>query len=77
VNWENGSWEFLVGLGIFGGVRDFWQIETEKVPKRFLANDTPKRCIERFLAVGSFCRGFWGFWRGFWSEIWQKCVKIG
>ena len=26
-----------------------------------MANDTPRRCIERFLAVGSFC-GVFGNW---------------
>lgn len=57
---ELGKWY----LGVFGGVRGFLQIETETVPKRFLANDTPRRCIERFLAVGSFW-GFLGFLAGF------------
>jgi len=41
---ELGKWSWKV----FGGLRDFWQIETETVPKKFLANDTPKRCRKVF-----------------------------
>jgi len=42
----------LFGLGFLG--REFlWGFWCGK----FLPNDTPRRCIGRFLAVGSF----WGF----------------
>jgi len=46
VNWENG----------LGELRDFWQIETETVPKRFL--------VREFL--GFLLRKVFGGLRGFW-----------
>jgi hypothetical protein len=75
---------------VFGwlvGFWGFWQIETETVPKRFLAvrkvfGLTETEAVsEGFWRLGVF-GGFWqlgvfgGFW-GFWPEIWQKCLKIG
>jgi hypothetical protein len=41
---ELGNWSWKV----FGGLRDFWQIETETVPKRFLVRE-----------VFGGLRGFW------------------
>jgi hypothetical protein len=70
VNWENAFWFRIFGAGVFvgfllrkvfGGLRGFWQIETETVPKRvgsfwgflgFLAQNMAKMPQNRlFLAI--------------------------
>jgi hypothetical protein len=50
---ELGKWSWEV----FGWLRDFWQIETETVPKRFLV---------RKVFVGFLLRKVFGGLRGFW-----------
>ena len=55
MNWENGIWEFLVGLGVFGRSK----------PKRF------RKGFWQMIHRGGASKGFWrlGVFGGFWGFL--------